>query len=123
MLRQSKPFDVIFVPVGGGGLIAGVAAVIKQVSPETRIVGVEPEDAACMTEALKAGERVKLDSVGIFADGVAVAQAGEIPFRIAQTCVDEMVTVKTDESVPPLRIFSKTPVPLPNRRERWRWRV
>lgn len=97
MLRQSKPFDVIFVPVGGGGLIAGVAAVIKQVSPETRIVGVEPEDAACMTEALKAGERVKLDSVGIFADGVAVAQAGEIPFRIAQTCVDEMVTVKTDE--------------------------
>lgn len=97
MLRQHKPFDVIFVPVGGGGLIAGIAAVIKQVSPETRIVGVEPEDAACMTEALKANERVVLDSVGIFADGVAVAQVGEIPFRIAQTCVDEMVTVKTDE--------------------------
>ncbi|MDG4813335.1 threonine ammonia-lyase, biosynthetic [Hydrogenovibrio sp. 3SP14C1] len=97
MLRQSKPFDVIFVPVGGGGLIAGISAVIKQVSPETRIVGVEPEDAACMTEALKAKERVKLKSVGIFADGVAVAQVGEIPFRIAQTCVDEMVTVKTDE--------------------------
>lgn len=97
MLRQSKPFDVIFVPVGGGGLIAGISAVIKQVSPETRVVGVEPEDAACMTAALKAGERVKLDKVGIFADGVAVAQAGEIPFRIAQTCVDEMVTVKTDE--------------------------
>lgn len=97
MLRQSKPFDVIFVPVGGGGLIAGISAVIKQVSPETRIVGVEPEDAACMTEALKAQERIKLKSVGIFADGVAVAQVGEIPFRIAQTCVDEMVTVKTDE--------------------------
>lgn len=97
MLRQSKPFDVVFVPVGGGGLIAGISAVIKQVSPETRIVGVEPEDAACMTEALKAKERVKLKSVGIFADGVAVAQVGEIPFRIAQTCVDEMVTVKTDE--------------------------
>lgn len=98
MLRQhSKPFDVIFVCVGGGGLIAGIAAVIKQVSPKTRIIGVEPEDAACLTEALKAGKRVTLDQVGIFADGVAVAQVGKIPFRIAQTCVDEMITVKTDE--------------------------
>lgn len=98
MLRQfSKPLDVIFVCVGGGGLIAGIASVIKQVSPQTRIIGVEPEDAACMTEALKANERVVLKEVGIFADGVAVAQVGEIPFRIAQTCVDEMITVKTDE--------------------------
>jgi threonine dehydratase len=98
MLRQhSQPFDVIFVAVGGGGLISGIASVIKQVSPKTRIIGVEPEDAACMTEALKAGKRVVLDQVGIFADGVAVAQVGEIPFRIAQQCVDEMITVKTDE--------------------------
>ncbi len=98
MLRQqSKPFDVIFVAVGGGGLISGIASVIKQVTPTTRIIGVEPEDAACMTEALKAGKRVVLDQVGIFADGVAVAQVGEIPFRIAQACVDEMITVKTDE--------------------------
>jgi threonine dehydratase len=98
ILRQhSTPFDVIFVPVGGGGLISGIASVIKQVTPQTRIIGVEPEDAASMTEALKAGERVVLDQVGIFADGVAVAQVGEIPFRIAQTCVDEMITVKTDE--------------------------
>ncbi len=98
MLRQTRePLDVIFVCVGGGGLIAGIAAVMKQVSPNTRIIGVEPEDAACMTEALKANERVVLDQVGIFADGVAVAQVGEIPFRIAQTCVDEMITVKTDE--------------------------
>ncbi len=98
MLRQhTRPFDVIFVCVGGGGLIAGIAAVIKQVSPNTRIIGVEPEDAACMTEALKADERVILDKVGIFADGVAVKQVGEIPFRIARTCVDEMITVKTDE--------------------------
>jgi len=83
MLRQhSKLFDVIFVCVGGGGLIAGISAVIKQVSPKTRIIGVEPEDAACLTEALKAGERVILDQVGIFADGVAVAQVGEIPFRM-----------------------------------------
>ena len=74
-----------------------MAAVIKQVSPTTRVIGVEPEDAACMTEALKANERVVLDKVGIFADGVAVKQVGEIPFRIAKTCVDEMLTVKTDE--------------------------
>ncbi|WP_321323968.1 threonine ammonia-lyase, biosynthetic [Thiomicrorhabdus sp.] len=98
MIRQkSKPFDVIFVCVGGGGLIAGIASVIKQVSPKTRVIGVEPEDAACMTEALKANSRVVLDEVGIFADGVAVAQVGEIPFRIATTCVDEMITVTTDE--------------------------
>ena len=97
ILRQHKPLDVIFVCVGGGGLIAGVSAVIKQVSPETRIVGVEPEDAASMTAALHAGKRVKLDSVGIFADGVAVAQVGEAPFRIARQCVDEMITVTTDE--------------------------
>ena len=98
MLRQKGDgVDVVFIPVGGGGLIAGVAAVLKQVRPEVRIVGVEPEDAACLTEALKAGRRVQLDQVGLFADGVAVAQVGEIPFRIARQCVDEMVTVNTDE--------------------------
>lgn len=97
LLRQHKPFDIIFVCVGGGGLIAGIASVIKQVSPHTKIIGVEPQDAACMTEALKANERVVLKQVGLFADGVAVAQVGEIPFRIAQTCVDAMVTVTTDE--------------------------
>ncbi|WP_319557741.1 threonine ammonia-lyase, biosynthetic [Thiomicrorhabdus sp.] len=95
--QQSKPLDVIFVAVGGGGLIAGISAVIKQVSPNTKVVGVEPDDAACLTEALKAGERVILPQVGLFADGVAVAQVGEIPFRIAQECVDEMITVSTDE--------------------------
>ncbi len=98
LLRQGgQRLDAVFVPVGGGGLIAGVAAVIKQVRPQTRIIGVEPEDAACLTEALKAGERVTLDQVGLFADGVAVARVGEIPFRVAQQFVDEMVTVSTDE--------------------------
>ncbi len=97
LFRQTKHLDIIFVPVGGGGLIAGIASVVKQVSPQTRVIGVEPEDAACMTEALKANERIILDSVGLFADGVAVKQVGEIPFRIAKTCVDEMITVKTDE--------------------------
>jgi threonine dehydratase len=98
LLRQhSKPIDVIFVCVGGGGLLAGIAAVIKQVSPATRIVGVEPEDAACMTRALEEDERVVLPQVGLFADGVAVAQVGELPFEIAKECVDEMITCTTDE--------------------------
>jgi len=89
--------NIIFVPVGGGGLIAGVSAYLKSIDPTIRIVGVEPDDAPCMYEALKAGERVILDQVGIFADGVAVKQVGKEPFRIAQTCVDDMILVSTDE--------------------------
>jgi len=89
--------DIIFVPVGGGGLIAGIAAYLKSVHPDIKIIGVEPDDAPSMYEALKAGERVVLEQVGIFADGVAVKQAGEEPFRVAQSCVDEMILVSTDE--------------------------
>ena len=89
--------DVVFVPVGGGGLIAGISAYIKSINPAIRVVGVEPDDAPCMHDALKAGKRVVLDQVGIFADGVAVRQAGEEPFRVAQTCVDDMILVSTDE--------------------------
>ena len=87
----------IFVPVGGGGLIAGIAAVIKAIQPETLVIGVEPDDAACLTAALEAGERIVLPSVGLFADGVAVAQVGEKPFLVAQHAVDAMVTVSVDE--------------------------
>jgi threonine dehydratase len=98
ILRQHRgPLDAIFVPVGGGGLIAGIAAYVKHLYPEVRVIGVEPEDAACLAAALEAGERVVLDHVGIFADGVAVRQIGEEPFRIARECVDEVVTVDTDE--------------------------
>lgn len=89
--------DAIFIPVGGGGLIAGMAVWIKQVRPEIRIIGVEPDDAACMQAALEAGERVVLEQVGIFADGVAVRQVGEEPFRLARELVDEVITVSTDE--------------------------
>lgn len=89
--------NIIFVPVGGGGLIAGIAAYLKSVHSNIKIIGVEPDDAPSMYEALKAGERVVLDQVGIFADGVAVKQAGEEPFRVAQSCVDEMILVSTDE--------------------------
>ncbi len=98
ILRQvSGPLDAVFVPVGGGGLIAGVSAYIKYVRPEVKVIGVEPEDAACMKAALDKGRRVVLPEIGIFADGVAVAQAGKETFRIARECVDDMVTVSTDE--------------------------
>jgi threonine dehydratase len=98
ILRQQGPdIHAIFVPVGGGGLIAGISAYVKTLWPHIRIIGVEPEDAPSMSRSLEAGERVILDHVGIFADGVAVKQVGEEPFRIARQCVDEMLLVSTDE--------------------------
>jgi threonine dehydratase len=98
ILRQHPGhLDAIFVPVGGGGLIAGVAVYAKFVRPDIKIIGVEPEDSDCLNQALKAGERVILNQVGLFADGVAVKQVGAIPFSLAQKYVDEIVTVNTDE--------------------------
>jgi len=98
ILRQAPgPIDAIFVAVGGGGLIGGVAAYVKYLSPKTKIIGVEPEDAAAMHDSLKAGTRVKLDHVGLFADGVAVKRVGEEGFALAKKYVDEMVLVTTDE--------------------------
>ena len=98
ILRQcSAPPIAIFVPVGGGGLIAGIAAYVKSLYPQVRIIGVEPEDAASMHASLQAGERVTLDRVGIFADGVAVRRVGEETFRIARQYVDEVLLVSTDE--------------------------
>ncbi|VAX11752.1 Threonine dehydratase biosynthetic [hydrothermal vent metagenome] len=97
LLEQKSKIDVIFVPVGGGGLISGIAVWVKTHSPATRIIGVEPDDAPCMYEALAQGERVVLKQVGIFADGVAVRQVGKEPFRLAQKYVDEVVLVNTDE--------------------------
>lgn len=98
ILRQhTSHLDAIFVPVGGGGLIAGIAAYVKHLKPEVKIIGVEPEDAPSMYRALQQGERVVLDEVGIFADGVAVRQVGEEPFRVAKECVDDVLLVSTDE--------------------------
>jgi len=98
ILRQhSEPIHTVYVPVGGGGLIAGVSAYIKYVCPNTRIVGVEPEDSPTLYRAMEAGRRVKLKQVGLFADGVAVKQIGKETFRIARKCVDEVVLVTTDE--------------------------
>ena len=100
ILRQhADPIDAIFVPVGGGGLIAGIAAWVKYLRPEIRVIGVESEGSASMTAALAAGRRVRLpaETLDLFADGVAVAQVGKETFRLARQHVDEMVTVNTDE--------------------------
>ncbi|HEW9974723.1 TPA: threonine ammonia-lyase, biosynthetic [Shewanella algae] len=97
MLQQQRDLEVVFVPVGGGGLIAGIAAYYKAVMPEVKIIGVEPEDAACLKAALEADEPVTLEQVGLFADGVAVTRIGQEPFRLAREYVDEVVTVSSDE--------------------------
>jgi threonine dehydratase len=99
ILRQQHgdAIDAIFVPVGGGGLIAGIAAYAKSLYPRIKIIGVEPEDAASMFESLRAGKRVTLDRVGIFADGVAVKRVGEETFRLARQYVDEVLLVTTDQ--------------------------
>ncbi|AZE48974.1 Threonine dehydratase biosynthetic [Pseudomonas chlororaphis] len=98
ILRQhSGRLDAIFVPVGGGGLIAGIAAYVKYLRPEVRIVGVESEHSNCLQQALQAGERVVLPSVGTFADGVAVAQVGAHCFELCRVLVDEVITVSNDE--------------------------
>jgi threonine dehydratase len=98
ILRQRPgDIDAIFVPVGGGGLIAGIGAYVKSLYPRIKIVGVEPEDAAAMHDSLKLKERVTLERVGIFADGVAVRRVGEETFRLARQYVDEVVLVGTDQ--------------------------
>src|SRR5258706_3881965 len=89
--------DAIFVPVGGGGLIAGIGAFVKQLYPRVRIVGVEPADAAAMFESLRAGKRVTLERVGLFADAVAVRRVGEETFTRGRPYVDEVLLVDTDE--------------------------
>jgi threonine dehydratase len=99
ILRQhhGDEIDAIFVPVGGGGLIAGIAVYAKSLYPRIKIIGVEPEDAAGMYESLRAGKRITLDRVGMFADGVAVRRVGEETFRLARQYVDEIVLVTTDQ--------------------------
>lgn len=98
VLRQHQGhIDVIFVPVGGGGLIAGIAAYVKYLRPEIKVIGVEPDDSNCLQQAMAAGERVVLPTVGLFADGVAVAQIGQHTFDICKHHVDEVITVSTDE--------------------------
>ena len=98
ILRQhSGPIYAIFVPIGGGGLAAGVASYVKRVRPEIKVYGVEPTDAASMKAAIAAGKPVQLSDVGLFADGVAVKMAGEVTFPICRDLLDGILTVTTDE--------------------------
>ncbi|PHS70566.1 MAG: threonine ammonia-lyase, biosynthetic [Methylophaga sp.] len=98
ILRQHlDPIHAIFVPVGGGGLIAGIAAYVKALRPEIKVIGVESDDAASLQQALAADHRVILDQVGLFADGTAVRQVGVEPFRIARETVDDVILVDSDE--------------------------
>lgn len=107
--QQSRPLDALFVPVGGGGLLAGVAAYVKYVWPKTKLIGVEPEDAACLKLALERGRRDTLSEVGLFADGCAVAQVGKEPFRVIRELVSEVITVSTDEMCAAIKdIFEDT---------------
>ena len=97
ILSQLEKIDYVFAPVGGGGLISGMASYIKHYAPHIKVIGVEPTDSPTLFKALAANERVVLDDVGRFADGVAVKQIGELPFEIAKESVDDVVLVSNDE--------------------------
>jgi threonine dehydratase len=110
ILRQhQKPIHAIFVAIGGGGLISGIAAYVKRLRPEIRIIGVEPVDADAMRRSLAAGQRITLDQVGLFADGVAVKQVGQETFRLCQQYVDEVMLVNTDDTCAAIKdVFEDT---------------
>lgn len=97
LLAQEQHLDAVFIPVGGGGLLAGMAAYIKSIAPETKVIGVEPADAASMTAALAARYPIQLPQVGLFADGTAVKQVGQLPFALADALCDDIITVTSDE--------------------------
>lgn len=107
--QQPKDIDAVFIPVGGGGLCAGMAAYIKYVRPGIKVFAVEPDDAACLAAAMEKNKRVVLPEVGIFADGVAVAQIGKETFRVIKDSIDGVITVSTDEMCAAIKdIFEDT---------------
>ncbi|KGF73855.1 threonine dehydratase [Neosynechococcus sphagnicola sy1] len=110
ILRQyQNPIHAIFVAIGGGGLIAGIAAYVKRLRPEIKMIGVEPVDADAMSQSLKAGQRVRLSQVGLFADGVAVREVGVETFRLCQQYVDEIMLVDTDATCAAIKdVFEDT---------------
>ncbi|GHE88804.1 threonine ammonia-lyase, biosynthetic [Thalassotalea profundi] len=111
LLQQQPNTEVVFIPVGGGGLLAGMAVYLKQLRPEIKVIGVEAEDSACLKAALAAGKPVDLDQVGLFADGVAVKRIGQHTFDLIERYCDEVITVTTDEICASIKdIFEQTRV-------------
>ena len=110
ILRQHQaPIDAIFVAIGGGGLISGVAAYIKSVRPEIKVIGVQTNDSDAMLRSVKAGKRVQLHDVGLFADGTAVKLVGVETFRLARELVDEYIVVDTDAACAAIKdVFEDT---------------
>jgi threonine dehydratase len=111
LLQQLPRADVVFVPVGGGGLLAGMAVYLKQLRPDIKVIGVEAQDSACLQAALAAGHPVDLDHVGLFADGVAVKRIGEHTFDLIERYCDQVITVSSDEICAAIKdIFEQTRV-------------
>ncbi|KAH8554726.1 threonine ammonia-lyase, biosynthetic [Umbelopsis sp. PMI_123] len=111
ILRQTDPkkLQAIFVPVGGGGLIAGIASYVKRIAPHIKIIGVEANDANAMTQSIAAGKRIEMNEVGLFADGAAVRLVGEENFRLAHKLVDDMINVTNDEICAAIKdVFEET---------------
>ena len=97
IIQQDAQLDRIFVPVGGGGLVAGIAVLVKTLMPDIAVIGVEHEESACLSAALQAGEPVTLGHVGLFAEGVAVRRVGDETFRLCRALLDDVITVSSDE--------------------------
>lgn len=111
LLQQNPNTEVVFIPVGGGGLLAGMAVYLKQLKPNIKVIGVEAEDSACLKAAMEAGSPVDLEQVGLFADGVAVKRIGEHTFDLIQHYCDDVITVSTDEICASIKdIFEHTRV-------------
>ncbi|WP_241242394.1 threonine ammonia-lyase, biosynthetic [Thalassotalea sp. G2M2-11] len=111
LLQQQPKTDVVFVPVGGGGLLAGMAVYLKQLQPNIKVIGVEAEDSACLKAAMAAGQPTDLDQVGLFADGVAVKRIGHHTFELIKQYCDDVITVNTDEICAAIKdIFEHTRV-------------
>ena len=110
ILRQhGQPIDAIFVAIGGGGLIAGIAAYVKQVRPEIKVIGVQHDESTAMAQSIATGHRVQLDEVGLFSDGTAVKAVGEETFRLVQDYVDDILLVDTDETCAAIKdVFTDT---------------
>jgi len=111
LLQQQPKVEVVFIPVGGGGLLAGMAVYLKQLQPHIKVIGVEAEDSACLKAAMEAGEPVDLEQVGLFADGVAVKRIGKNTFNLIKHYCDDVITVSTDEICTSIKdIFEQTRV-------------